>query len=61
MLATWSRKTERELLRIVNLGRKTLRESKDTLAGFNLHLGIETGSWVPPGLQCCTGGRRRPD
>ena len=45
------RKTEGELLKIVNLGRKTLREIKDTLAGFKLHLGMETGSWGPPGLQ----------
>lgn len=46
------RKSEGEVLKIMNLGRKTLREIKDALAGIGLHLDMDPGhdpSSEPPG------------
>jgi hypothetical protein len=44
------RKTESELLRVPNFGRKSLRELKEVLAEKNLHLGMtdaECEAWTP--------------
>ncbi|WP_043739688.1 DNA-directed RNA polymerase subunit alpha [Thioalkalivibrio nitratireducens] len=44
-------RTEVELLRTPNLGKKSLTEIKDTLASHGLSLGMRLESWPPPGLQ----------
>lgn len=41
------RRHEGELLKIKNLGRKTLREIKEGLAGLGLHLGMDTSAHEP--------------
>jgi DNA-directed RNA polymerase subunit alpha len=38
-------KTEAEMLRIPNLGRKSLRELKEMLAQMGLHFGMEVPDW----------------
>lgn len=43
-------RTESELLRTPNLGKKSLTEIKDTLARHGLELGMTIESWPPPGL-----------
>ncbi|MFN4262798.1 MAG: DNA-directed RNA polymerase subunit alpha [Thioalkalivibrionaceae bacterium] len=43
-------RTESELLRTPNLGKKSLTEIKDTLAQHGLELGMTVDSWPPPGL-----------
>jgi DNA-directed RNA polymerase subunit alpha len=44
-------RTEVELLRTPNLGKKSLTEIKDTLASHGLSLGMRLENWPPPGLQ----------
>ena len=44
-------KTEIDLLRTPNLGKKSLAEIKDVLAERNLSLGQELENWPPPSLQ----------
>lgn len=44
-------RTETELLRTPNLGKKSLTEIKDTLASHGLSLGMRLENWPPPGLQ----------
>src|SRR5258708_3144018 len=41
-------KTEAEMLRTPNFGRKSLNEIKEVLAGMGLHLGMDVPNW-PPG------------
>ena len=41
-------KTEGEMLRIPNLGRKSLYEIKEVLTGMSLHLGMDITDWSPP-------------
>lgn len=41
-------KTEQEMLKTKNFGRKSLKEIKDILANMNLHLGMKLEGWVPP-------------
>ncbi len=41
-------KTDSEMLKTKNFGRKSLNEIKDILQGMNLHLGMELMSWTPP-------------
>lgn len=44
-------RSETELLRTPNLGKKSLTEIKDTLASHGLSLGMRLENWPPPGLQ----------
>ncbi len=41
-------KTDAEMLKTKNFGRKSLNEIKDVLASMNLHLGMELPGWSPP-------------
>jgi len=43
-------RTEAELLKTPNLGKKSLTEIKDVLAKFKLSLGMKIENWPPPGL-----------
>jgi DNA-directed RNA polymerase subunit alpha len=43
-------RTETELLRTPNLGKKSLTEIKDVLASRGLSLGMKLENWPPPGL-----------
>ncbi len=40
-------KTEAEMLRTPNFGRKSLNEIKEVLAQMGLHLGMEVPGWPP--------------
>jgi len=42
------RKTEAEMLKTKNFGRKSLREIKDILEAMDLELGMEVEHWSPP-------------
>lgn len=44
-------RTENELLKTPNLGRKSLNEIKDVLAGRGLTLGMKLENWPPAGLE----------
>ncbi|MGN0902182.1 MAG: DNA-directed RNA polymerase subunit alpha [Succinivibrio sp.] len=44
-------RTEVELLRTPNLGKKSLNEIKDVLAQRGLSLGMRVANWPPPGLK----------
>ncbi|OQW93472.1 MAG: DNA-directed RNA polymerase subunit alpha [Beggiatoa sp. IS2] len=44
-------KTENELLKTPNLGKKSLTEIKDVLASRGLSLGMRLENWPPPGLR----------
>ncbi len=44
-------RTEVELLKTPNLGKKSLTEIKDVLASRGLSLGMRLENWPPPGLQ----------
>ena len=44
-------RTEVELLKTPNLGKKSLNEIKDVLAQRNLSLGVRVANWPPPGLR----------
>jgi len=43
-------RTESELLKTPNLGKKSLTEIKEVLAKFGLNLGMKVDNWPPPGL-----------
>ena len=43
-------KTEQEMLKTKNFGRKSLQEIKDILASMNLSLGMRLEGWPPPDL-----------
>ncbi len=43
-------RTEAELLKTPNLGKKSLTEIKDVLAKFKLSLGMKVENWPPPSL-----------
>jgi DNA-directed RNA polymerase subunit alpha len=43
-------RTEVELLKTPNLGKKSLTEIKDVLASHGLSLGMKLENWPPPGL-----------
>ena len=49
-------RTEVELLKTPNLGKKSLTEIKDVLATRGLSLGMRLASWPPPGLQKVSAG-----
>jgi DNA-directed RNA polymerase subunit alpha len=44
-------KTEAEMLRTPNFGRKSLNEIKEVLAGMGLHLGMEVPNWPPDNIE----------
>jgi len=44
-------KTEAEMLRTPNFGRKSLNEIKEVLATMGLHLGMEVANWPPDNIE----------
>jgi DNA-directed RNA polymerase subunit alpha len=44
-------KTEAEMLRTPNFGRKSLNEIKEVLASMGLHLGMEVEDWPPDNIE----------
>ena len=44
-------KTEAEMLRTPNFGRKSLNEIKEVLATMGLHLGMEVPNWPPDNIE----------
>ena len=44
-------KTEAEMLRTPNFGRKSLNEIKEVLSGMGLHLGMEIAAWPPENIE----------
>ena len=44
-------KTEAEMLRTPNFGRKSLNEIKEVLAQMGLHLGMEVPNWPPENIE----------
>ncbi|MEM9015165.1 MAG: DNA-directed RNA polymerase subunit alpha [Pseudomonadota bacterium] len=44
-------KTEAEMLRTPNFGRKSLNEIKEVLAGLGLHLGMDVPDWPPDNIE----------
>src|SRR4030095_7450891 len=44
-------KTEAEMLRTQNFGRKSLNEIKEVLAQMGLHLGMEVPGWPPENIE----------
>ncbi len=44
-------KTEAEMLRTPNFGRKSLNEIKEVLAQMGLHLGMEIATWPPENIE----------
>ena len=44
-------KSEAEMLRTPNFGRKSLNEIKDVLTQMGLHLGMEVGGWPPENIE----------
>ena len=43
-------KTEAEMLRTPNFGRKSLNEIKEVLASMGLHLGMDVPNWPPENI-----------
>ena len=44
-------KSEGEMLRTPNFGRKSLNEIKEVLASMGLHLGMEVPAWPPENIE----------
>jgi DNA-directed RNA polymerase subunit alpha len=44
-------KTEAEMLRTPNFGRKSLNEIKEVLSGMGLHLGMDIVDWPPENIE----------
>jgi DNA-directed RNA polymerase subunit alpha len=44
-------KSEAEMLRTPNFGRKSLNEIKEVLAQMGLHLGMEIPNWPPENIE----------
>ncbi|MEO1328230.1 MAG: DNA-directed RNA polymerase subunit alpha [Pseudomonadota bacterium] len=44
-------KTEAEMLRTPNFGRKSLNEIKEVLSGMGLHLGMDVSDWPPENIE----------
>jgi DNA-directed RNA polymerase subunit alpha len=44
-------KSEAEMLRTPNFGRKSLNEIKEVLAGMGFHLGMEVQNWPPENIE----------
>ena len=47
-------KTEAEMLRTPNFGRKSLNEIKEVLSGMGLHLGMDVSDWPPENIDDMT-------
>ncbi len=47
-------KTEAEMLRTPNFGRKSLNEIKSVLSGMGLHLGMDVEEWPPENIEYLT-------
>lgn len=45
------KKTEADMLRTPNFGRKSLNEIKEVLASMGLHLGMEIAAWPPENIE----------
>ena len=54
-------RTEVELLRTPNLGKKSLTEIKEVLQSHGLMLGMRLDGWPPAGLRTTTSTIKRPD
>ncbi|WP_410052228.1 DNA-directed RNA polymerase subunit alpha C-terminal domain-containing protein [Bradyrhizobium sp. SZCCHNS30582] len=50
-IGEFAQKSEAELLRIPNFGRKSLNELKEVLAQVGLHLGQDLPDWPPPDIE----------
>jgi DNA-directed RNA polymerase subunit alpha len=46
-----NQKTEAEMLRTPNFGRKSLNEIKEVLSGMGLHLGMDVEDWPPENIE----------
>jgi DNA-directed RNA polymerase subunit alpha len=44
-------KTESDMLRTPNFGRKSLNEIKEVLTNMGLHLGMDTEGWPPENIE----------
>ena len=44
-------KTESEMLRTPNFGRKSLNEIKEVLTAMGLHLGMDVSEWPPENIE----------
>jgi DNA-directed RNA polymerase subunit alpha len=44
-------KTEAEMLRTPNFGRKSLNEIKEVLQNMSLHLGMDVPNWPPDNIE----------
>mgnify|MGYP005668991207 FL=1 len=44
-------KTESEMLRTPNFGRKSLNEIKEVLTSMGLHLGMDVSEWPPENIE----------
>jgi len=44
-------KSEAEMLRTPNFGRKSLNEIKEVLSGMGLHLGMAVENWPPENIE----------
>jgi Bacterial RNA polymerase, alpha chain C terminal domain len=53
------RKTDAEVLRMPNMGRKALNEIREVLAQMGLHLGMEVPGWTPENIEKLEGDQKR--
>lgn len=53
-------KTEAEMLRTPNFGRKSLNEIKEVLSQMGLHLGMEVVGWPPENIESLSKGLEEP-
>ena len=53
-------KTEAEMLRTPNFGRKSLNEIKEVLSQMGLHLGMEVEGWPPENIESLSKGLEEP-
>lgn len=53
-------KTEAEMLRTPNFGRKSLNEIKEVLSQMGLHLGMEVVGWPPENIEALSKGLEEP-
>ena len=53
-------KTEAEMLRTPNFGRKSLNEIKEVLSQMGLHLGMEVVGWPPENIEVLSKGLEEP-
>lgn len=53
-------KSEAEMLRTPNFGRKSLNEIKEVLSQMGLHLGMEVSGWPPENIETLSKGLEEP-